>query len=89
MVNRNNISGFLAGLFIGSLIGVGLTILLAPQSGQKTRRQIRDRSFELKDQVEEGIAGAQAQSREVVEQQTDRVKGAVDKAKDKVGKVIP
>lgn len=40
-------TGLLAGLLIGGLAGVGAMMLLAPQSGKKTRAQIIQRSMEL------------------------------------------
>jgi gas vesicle protein len=33
----------LAGLFLGGLLGAGLVLLLAPRSGDETRRLIRER----------------------------------------------
>ena len=43
---------FFAGLVIGGLVGAALALLLAPQSGEETRAQIRDKSLEYK-----GIVG--------------------------------
>jgi gas vesicle protein len=34
---------------VGSLAGVGAMLLLAPQSGEKTRMQIKEKSVELRD----------------------------------------
>lgn len=34
---------------IGGLVGAGLALLLAPQSGKKTRRQIADLADDVKD----------------------------------------
>ncbi len=36
--------GFAAGLLIGALIGAGVALLFAPQSGEDTRRLIRKRA---------------------------------------------
>ncbi len=54
--------GFAAGLLLGALIGAGVALLFAPQSGEDTRRLIRkkarrfasdarDRYDDLKDKV--------------------------------------
>jgi len=59
MANQN--SGgveFFAGLVIGGLVGAALALLLAPQSGEETRAQIRDKSLEFKDRAEEGVLEA-------------------------------
>lgn len=36
---------------IGGAIGAGLALIMAPQSGKKTRRQIRDIAEELSEQA--------------------------------------
>jgi gas vesicle protein len=52
MDNRNRKFGsFLISLTIGSLVGAGVALLMAPQSGEKTRAVIRDKSIELKDKA--------------------------------------
>jgi gas vesicle protein len=43
--------GLLTGLLIGGLAGFGTMMLLAPQSGKKTRSQIRQKSTELQDRA--------------------------------------
>jgi gas vesicle protein len=43
--------GVLAGLLIGSLAGAGAMLLLAPQSGEKTRTQIQEKGLELRDRT--------------------------------------
>jgi gas vesicle protein len=42
---------FLGGLLLGNLIGVGAMLLLAPQSGKKTRRQIRRKGQKVRKQT--------------------------------------
>jgi gas vesicle protein len=58
MSNRNSGAEFFAGLIIGGLIGAALSILLAPQSGEETRAQLRDKGLEFKDRAEEGMLEA-------------------------------
>ncbi len=48
---NNNILGVLAGLLIGSLAGAVTMLLLAPQSGEKTRTQIQEKGLELRDRT--------------------------------------
>jgi gas vesicle protein len=43
--------GLITGLLIGGLAGFGALMLLAPQSGKKTRTQIRQKSTELQDRA--------------------------------------
>ena len=59
----NNAGGFVTGLLMGGLIGSGTMLLLAPQSGKKTRAQIQHGSVELRDQVVETVEDTVAQAR--------------------------
>jgi len=70
MVNKNqeiayhtNIFGILAGTVIGALAGAVTMLLLAPQSGKRTRIQIQEKSVELRDRATEMAEGAVAQLR--------------------------
>ncbi|HXV99950.1 MAG TPA: YtxH domain-containing protein, partial [Anaerolineae bacterium] len=58
MSSQNSSVLFFAGLVVGGLVGAGLALLLAPQSGEETRGQIRATSFGLKDGAVEGLAEA-------------------------------
>jgi gas vesicle protein len=59
----NHPGGFLAGLLLGSLAGAGAMLLLAPQSGKKTRAKIQRKSMDLRDQTVETVEDAMAQAR--------------------------
>lgn len=59
----NQVSGFLAGLLIGGLIGAGTMLLLAPQSGKKTRLQIQRKSRDLRVQTADAVDGGMTQVR--------------------------
>jgi len=58
----HNTWSFLAGLLVGGLAGAGAMLLLAPQSGKKTRAQIQRKSIELRDQATEAVEDAVAQA---------------------------
>ena len=72
MSNQNSGVLFLTGLMIGGLVGTGLALLLAPQSGAETRGQIKDKGVELKDGAVEGITevGHRAQAQVTAWQET-------------------
>ena len=59
----NQVGGFFAGLLIGGLAGAVAMLLLAPQSGKRTRAQIQLKSMELRDQTTEAVEDAMAQAR--------------------------
>jgi YtxH-like protein len=51
IAEARNPAGFWTGLFIGGLAGLGAMMLLAPQSGKKTRTHLWQKSTELQDRV--------------------------------------
>ncbi|MDT8306908.1 MAG: YtxH domain-containing protein [Anaerolineae bacterium] len=60
---------FLAGILLGALAGAAAMLLLAPQSGKKTRRQIRRKGKALRKQtagtIEDGVAQVRATAHDV------------------------
>ena len=59
----NQPGGFIAGLLMGGLAGAVTMLLLAPQSGKRTRTQIQLKSMELRDQTTEAVEDALKQAR--------------------------
>ena len=102
MSSQNKGTLFFVGLMTGGVVGAGLTLLLAPQSGEETRSQIRDKSFELKDGAVEGFAevGQRAQAQaavwqekgqgvtEAISRSKDSIKQAVSQSKDRVVEAV-
>jgi gas vesicle protein len=58
-----NVLGVLAGILIGGLAGAVTMLLLAPQSGRDTRRQIREKGIELRDRTSEIMEDTMTQVR--------------------------
>ena len=84
----NYVGTFLAGLVLGSLVGAALAMLMAPSSGPETRRQIREKSLELRAQAEQQMEEArkhaeemQERGRVVLEEQKARLNKAIEDAK--------
>jgi len=70
MVHKNqeltyhtDIVGILAGMVIGGLAGALTMLLLAPQSGKRTRIQIQEKSIELRDRATGMVEDVVAQAR--------------------------
>jgi len=59
----NNILNVLVGMLIGGLAGAVTMLLLAPQSGKDTRRQIQEKGIELRDRTTEMVEDTLAQVR--------------------------
>jgi len=60
--HSNNMVSVLIGMLVGGLAGAVTMLLLAPQSGKRTRIQIQEKGIELRDRatgiVEEAVAQA-------------------------------
>lgn len=70
---RMDTKGFLAGLLLGGLAGASTMLLLAPQSGKRTRYQIQEKSIELRDQTVKTVEDAVAQVRTKANQITNNL----------------
>ena len=68
MSNRDEFGAFAIGFLVGGLAAGVAALLFAPQSGEETRELIKEKSIELRDQVqltaEEAIARAEAIAKE-------------------------
>jgi gas vesicle protein len=72
--NAKFVWGSLAGLLVGGLAGAGVMLLVAPQSGIKTRAQIRQKSSDLRQQTVKTVEGAVAQTHGKARQITDDIR---------------
>lgn len=84
LIERDS-GGSLGTFVLGALVGAGLALLFAPQSGQDTQEEIKDRALRLKSAAEDRIQDAQRtledrldSARAGVESRIDSVKEAVD-----------
>lgn len=58
----NRMLAFGGGLLLGAMVGAGLVLLLAPQSGVETRQLIQDR---VQDILDEGRVAAEVRRQEL------------------------
>jgi gas vesicle protein len=79
--------GFVAGMLIGGLAGAGAMLLMAPQSGRRTRVQIRRKGMELRDQAMDGVGEAVEQVRATTDQITSNVQKQGDKLQKQADKI--
>lgn len=76
--------GGLGSFVLGALVGAGLALLFAPQSGDETQEQIRTRARELRDEAETRVRTAQRRLEERLEEARQDVRGRIDTVKDAV-----
>ena len=96
MSKQDEAASFVTGFLIGGLIGAATALLLAPQSGEETRTQIRDKSIELKEKAEVTYADVQAKIeattadlRVKVDELSAKVDEAIAQGKEKLAKKAP
>jgi gas vesicle protein len=81
-------SGFLAGLLLGSLLGAGSMLFLAPQSGKKTRALIERKGRKLSKQtaetLDDGVKQVRTKAHEVATNLQDQVEEMQQHGKDVV-----
>ena len=70
--------------FIGGLIGAGVALLIAPKTGEETRRMIKELAEEVKEKAENYIDQAKGTARIYVEKGKD----FIEKEKDIITKTM-
>jgi gas vesicle protein len=68
------IGGLLIGLLVGGLAGAVAMLLLAPQSGKRTRAKLQRQGAELREQAAETMGDAVEQARDKAHQITQDVR---------------
>jgi gas vesicle protein len=97
--HKNHVKGFLGGMMVGGLTGAVTMLLVAPQSGKRTRAKIQQRSIELRDQATDTLDDVVAQTRDKARQirrsvndQAEairqRAQGMVDEQKERLSSVV-
>jgi gas vesicle protein len=79
--NSNDLGAFLAGFVIGGLVGAAVALILAPQSGEETRRRISDTSESLRESGQHQVERV----REVADTYSHRAGEALSGARGRAG----
>src|SRR5438094_7380129 len=87
--DRNDTAGYLGWFFLGGLLGAASALLLAPKTGRDMRDQLLERGGEFARRAQAAATDAQGRagdwldkSREVFEEQTQRLMSAFEAGKD-------
>jgi len=86
--NVHDRMGFLAGLLLGGLSGAVTMLLVAPQSGEKTRTKIQKKSMKLRNQTVETVEDAMTQARTKAQQITADVRDKVEELQKRGQEVL-
>jgi gas vesicle protein len=87
--DRNDAAGYLGWFFLGGMIGAVAALLVAPKTGRETREILAERGNEVAKRAQEMANDAQGRagewfdkSRELFEEQTQRLMTAFEAGKD-------
>ncbi len=83
LVERDSGGGF-GSFLLGALVGAGLALLFAPQSGEETQAEIRDRAQKLRIAAEERMREAQVTIEDRLEHVREGVESRVELVRDAV-----
>ena len=73
---------------IGSLIGAGVALLMAPQSGYETRKMIRDKSTEIKDKASARIEDTRDKANRAIEDVSDKTRETAQSIRNRGKKIV-
>lgn len=83
-MTTNQSKSFLVGFLVGASAGAIAALMWAPQSGERTRTQIREKGIELKGQAE----GTYADLKERLETTTAELQAEIERLSAEVDEVI-
>jgi gas vesicle protein len=87
MSDNDNFGSFISGFVIGGIAGAITALLLAPQSGDETRKQIKEKSIELRDQASTYLDEVVTSTEKVVDEVSDKAGEFIDTTKRKAAEV--
>jgi gas vesicle protein len=87
--DRNDAAGYLGWFFLGGMLGAAAALLMAPKTGREAREILAERSNEVAKRAQAMATEAQGRagewfdkSRELFEEQTQRLMTAFEAGKD-------
>ena len=84
----HHLMGFINGLLLGGLAGAVAILLVAPQSGEKTRAKILNKSKELREQTFETVEDSMTQARTKAHQISAEVRDKAEKLQKRGQEVL-
>lgn len=76
--------GQLGSFVLGALVGAGIALLFAPQSGEETQEEIKERAKHLRSAAEEKVRAAQKELEDRLDVAREGVQARVEGVKDAV-----
>jgi gas vesicle protein len=74
--NKRDVGKVITGMLLGSVFGATVGLLMAPTSGEETRRKIKDEAMGVREKVKTAAGNVESRARELAEDVSDKVKGS-------------
>jgi gas vesicle protein len=84
VIDRGDSGAGVGSFVLGALVGAGLALLFAPQSGKETQEEIRAQAKKLREVAGDRLVDAQRGIEDRLESVRDEVKSRVEMVKDAV-----
>lgn len=68
MSQRDECGSFMGGLLVGGILGALAALVLAPQSGEETRKLLKDKAHELSKEITDQTQNLKEKGRELLTQ---------------------
>ncbi len=75
------VGAFFAGVLIGGLVGAAVALLLAPQTGEETRKQLTKTSEDLRDRAQDVIEDARERAEATIADSRRRAERIIEDAR--------
>jgi gas vesicle protein len=79
---------FAAGVVFGAFLGAGIALMFAPERGNKTRRRLRRRLQQLREETAEGLERAGSRTRRDLARRKRRLEQGLERAAERARDVI-
>ena len=83
MSENNDFGAFLIGFAVGALTGAVVSLVMAPQSGEETRKLIKEKAIELRDKSAETYEETKLKAEEVYKEATHKAEEFSELTKQK------
>jgi gas vesicle protein len=80
--NGSNVGGILVAFMAGMVVGAGVALLYAPQTGKETRRMLAKKADELKDEAEEIVEDVLEKGKKVLKEKKEQFDAAIEAGKE-------
>lgn len=81
--NGSEFGAFFAGVIIGGLVGAATALLLAPQSGEETRRQLTRSGADIRDKAQDSLEDARERAEATIADARRRAERIIEEARER------